>query len=150
MAACAPGPGGLDGRHPLASLVLPDDPLSLWASVNMSGVSAMWAAPIEALTVAAGMLAPLCLACAVARSPRPRLVMWTALVLSAIGASVLSAALNFGPPHAFGWVTLPTSVGLLVGAAGGMLLVQRSRMTCAVLGVGVLLALIGLIHLAPP
>ena len=75
--------------------------------------------------------------------------MWTALVLSATGASVLSAALNFGPPHAFSWVTLPTSVGLLVGAAGGMLLVQRSRMTCAVLGVGVLLALIGLIHLAP-
>ena len=96
--------------------------------------------------------APVCsdvATCAVARSPRPRLVMWTALVLSAIGASVLSAALNFGPPHAFSWVTLPTSVGLLVGAAGGMLLVQRSRMTCAVLGVGVLLALIGLIHLAP-
>ena len=134
---------------PWQAWLLPDDPLSLWASVNMSGVSAMWAAPIEALTVAAGMLAPLCLACAVARSPRPRLVMWTALVLSAIGASVLSAALNFGPPHAFSWVTLPTSVGLLVGAAGGMLLVQRSRMTCAVLGVGVLLALIGLIHLAP-
>ena len=128
---------------PWQAWLLPDDPLSLWASVNMSGVSAMWAAPIEALTVAAGMLAPLCLACAVARSPRPRLVM------SAIGASVLSAALNFGPPHAFSWVTLPTSVGLLVGAAGGMLLVQRSRMTCAVLGVGVLLALIGLIHLAP-
>ena len=32
----------------------------------------------------------------------------------------------------------------------GMLLVDRSRTACAALGVMVLLALIGLIHLAPP
>lgn len=134
---------------PWQAWLLPDDPLSLWARVNMPAVSEAWAAPIEALTVAAGMLAPLCLACAVARSPRPRVVMLAALVLSGIGASLLSTALNFGPQHAFSWVTLPTSVGLLAGAAGGMLLVQRTQMTCAVLGVGVLLALIGLIHLAP-
>ena len=134
---------------PWQAWLLPDDPLSLWAEVDRFGGGEGWAAPIESLTVATGMLAPLCLACAVARSPRPRLVMWTGLVLAGIGASVLSAALNFGPPHALSWVTVPTSVGLLVGAAAGMLLVQRSRMTCAVLGVLVLLALIVLIHLAP-
>ncbi|MBP7131906.1 MAG: VanZ family protein [Aquabacterium sp.] len=134
---------------PLQAWLLPDDPLSLWSSLHMPGIGERWAAPVEALTVAAGMLAPLCLAFAVARSPRPRFVLWTTLVLSGIGASVLSAALNFGPPHAFSWVTLSGSVGLLVGATGGMLLIQRTRTTCAALGVAVLLALIGLIHQAP-
>ncbi len=134
---------------PWQAWLLPDDPLSLWAQVHMPGVSELWAAPIEALTVAAGMLAPMCLACAVARAPKPRLVMMTGLVLSGIAASLLSTALNFGPQHAFSWITLPTIVGLLLGATGGMLLIQRTRMTSAVLGVVVLGALIGLIHLAP-
>lgn len=134
---------------PWQSWFLPDDPLSLWASAYAPVVTSAWAPHLEGLTVAMGMLAPMCVACALARAPRPRVVMSSALVLAGIGASVLSAALNFGPQHAFSWVTLPTSVGLLAGAAGGMLLVQRSRVTCAVLGGGVVLALIGLIHLAP-
>lgn len=104
---------------------------------------------LEAMTVAMGMLAPLCMACALARSARPRLFMWGALVLSGVAVSTLSGALNFGPQHALSWVTFSTSVGLFMGAAAGMLLVQRARVTCAVMGVLVLLSLVVLVHLAP-
>ena len=130
--------------------VLPEDPLTLWSSVHSAVVASRWLGAVEVLTVAAGMLAPLCLACAVARPRVLRILLLSGLVLAGVGMSCLSAALNFGPVHAFSWVTLPAMSGLLLGAAAGATLVNRSRTTCAVLGVGVVSLLIALIHLAPP
>ncbi|HYR26467.1 MAG TPA: VanZ family protein [Aquabacterium sp.] len=135
---------------PLQAWLLPEDPLRLWANIHAGVVASSWLPVVEALTVAAGMLAPLCVACALARPRVLRIGLLSGLVLIAVGGTALSTALNFGPQHAFSWVTLPASIGLLAGAGAGLLLVQRSRITCAVLGVGVLLTLIGLIHLAPP
>lgn len=121
----------------------------LWRQLDVSDLSGHGAFLFETLTVAMGMLAPLCVGCALARSARPRLVMWGGLVISGVAVSTLSAALNFGPQHALSWLTLSSCVGLFIGAAAGMLLVQRARMTCAMLGVLVLLTLIALIHQAP-
>lgn len=135
---------------PLQPWLLPEDPLMLWAAVRSAVVSSTWLPELEALTVAAGVLAPLCVACALARPRSLRLALLSLLVLAGIAVTAASSALNFGPLHAFAWLTLPTSVGLLLGAMGGALLVNRTRTTCAALGVGVLLGLIGLIHLAPP
>jgi VanZ family protein len=134
---------------PLQPWVLPADPLTLWASVHTAVVASSWLPAVEALTVAMGLLAPMCVACAVARPRSLRLVLLTLLVLEAIGVTAFSTALNFGPIHALTWLTLPSMVGLLLGAMGGALLVGRARTTCAVLGVMVLLTLVGLIHLAP-
>ncbi len=135
---------------PLQPWLLPEDPLMLWAAVRSAVVSSDWLPELEALTVAAGVLAPLCVACALARPRSLRLALLSLLVLTGIMVTAASSALNFGPLHAFAWLTLPSSVGLLLGALGGSLLVNRTRTTCAALGVLVLLGLIGLIHLAPP
>ncbi|WP_374259075.1 VanZ family protein [Aquabacterium sp.] len=140
----------LTSGTPLQAWLLPEDPLRLWAAIHSAVVSSSWLPMVEALTVAAGMMAPLCLACALARPRTLRVALLSALVLLGMGVTALSTALNFGPEHALSWLTLPSSFGMLLGAMCGMLLVDRSRTACAALGVMVLLALIGLIHLAPP
>jgi VanZ family protein len=140
----------LTANSPLQRWVLPADPLTLWATVHSAVVGSRWLPSVEALTVAAGLLAPMCVACAMARPHTLRLVLMTLLVAEAFGVSAFSAALNFGPTHALSWVTLPALFGLSLGAVGGALLVGRSRSTCAWLGVLVVLALVLLIHLAPP
>jgi VanZ family protein len=135
---------------PLQHWILPADPLMLWASVHSAVDASQWLPFVEAMTVAAGLLAPMCVACAVARPRSLRLMLMSSLVLLAIGVTSFSAALNFGPTHALAWLTVPSSFGLLVGAVGGALLVGRTRTTCAALGVLVVVTLVGLIHLAPP
>ncbi len=134
---------------PLQAWLLPEDPLSLWGSLNATEVSAGWASSAEALTVAAGMLAPMCVACAMARPRVLRILLLSGLVMAGVGMSALSAALNFGPVHAFSWVTVQSTTGLLLGSLAGAGLVNRSRTTCAALGLVALAVLIGLIHLAP-
>ncbi|HEX5355634.1 MAG TPA: VanZ family protein [Aquabacterium sp.] len=134
---------------PLQAWILPADPLTMWSSFHVSVATSSWAPVIESLTTTAGLLAPMCVACAVARPRSLRVILLTMLVSLAIGATALSTALNFGPVHAFTWLTMPAVVGMLLGAFGGVFLVDRSRTTCAVLGVLVVLFLIGLIHLAP-
>lgn len=140
----------LTADTPLQQWVLPPDPLTLWASVRTGQVVAGgWMPLLEAAIVAAGLLAPMCVACAMARPKAFRLTLMSGLVLLAIAVSALSTALNFGPAHALTWLTLPTLIGLSVGALVGALLVNRSRTACALFGVLVLMGLIGLVHLAP-
>lgn len=135
---------------PWQAWVLPDDPLALWAAAGADALPLHWQMAVEVLTVAAGMLAPLCVACAVARPRVLRILLLSGLVLTGVGMSALSSALNFGPVHAFSWVTTQAMAGLLLGAAAAVSLVGLRRRTCAALGVAVVLALVGLIHLAPP
>jgi hypothetical protein len=66
-----------------------------------------------------------------------------------MGVSTLSSALNYGPPQALSWLTLPSSQGLLFGAVGGVVLLRLNRLRCAWLGLLVLGLLVWLIHLAP-
>jgi VanZ family protein len=135
---------------PFQQWILPSDPLTLWATVHSAVDQSRWLPWVEASTVAAGLLAPMCVACAVARPRSFRVALLLSVVLLAVGVTMFSAALNFGPVHALTWVTIPSLFGLVMGSAGGTLLVNRSRTTCAALGVVVVLTLIGLIHLAPP
>jgi hypothetical protein len=135
---------------PVQDWIVPPDPLTMWASVrSISLMEAGWMPLLEAMTVAAGLLAPMCMACAMARPRVFRVALMSGLVVMAISASTLSTALNFGPTHALTWLTLPTLIGLSIAVLVGALLVHRSRTLCAVLGVVALLGLIGLIHLAP-
>lgn len=134
---------------PLQEWLLPSDPLTMWASFHSAVVASDWRPVVEALTTTAGLLAPMCVACAVARPRVLRLTLLSGLVLVGIAVTAFSTALNFGPTHAFGWLTLPSSFGLLLGAVGAAVLVDRSRTASAALGVLFVLALIGLIHLAP-
>jgi len=109
---------------PVQQWIVPPDPLTMWASVRSAQLAASgWMPTLEAMTVAAGLLAPMCVACAMARPKSFRLALMSGLVLLAIAVSALSTALNFGPTHAWTWLTLPTLIGLSVGALVGALLV---------------------------
>lgn len=133
---------------PLQRWLLPEDPLTLWAGTGAL-LHGGWPPLLESLTVAAGLLVPMCLACAVARPRRLRLLLLSGAVVVAVGVTTLATALNFAPVHALTWMTMPTLVGLMLGAMGAVVLVGLGRTLCAVLGVTLTLALVVLIHLAP-
>lgn len=129
--------------------LLPDDPILIWSRAHASWLALPWPGVFEAAVVALGMLAPLCVVCALVRATPLRLALMAMLVMAGMGVTTLSSALNYGPPQALSWVTLPSSQGLLVGALGGAVLLHRSRLACAWLGLLVLAVLVWLIHQAP-
>jgi hypothetical protein len=60
-----------------------------------------------------------------------------------VGATALSAALSWGPAHAWAWLSLPVQVGLLLALVLAALALPMPRRGCAAL---VLLALV--LHLS--
>jgi hypothetical protein len=72
--------------------------------------------------------------------PRPRLraLACLSLWLAGVLASTLSTALNFGPQHAWAWVTWPTLLAMGLGALAGAALAGLSTRWLAV---GAMLAL---------
>lgn len=97
----------------------------------------------ELVSVALGALAPCLLAYSVMRSV-PRRAMFAAFIVAVgVAATALSAALSWGPIHAWAWLSLPVRLGLLTGLALAFLLLPLPRRGCAAL---VLLALV--VHLS--
>ncbi len=135
---------------PWQAWVLPADPLSLWTDNISADPDSLWVPAREATTVALGLLAPMCVACALARPRNTRVFLLVGAVVMGVGATALSTAMNFGPDHALTWMSVPTITGLLVGALGGTLLLERSRTICASVGVLTLAGLIVLVHQVPP
>lgn len=129
-----------------------EDPLSLFVprawheSVAPTSLT-VWR---DALIVALGLLAPMVVACALARPRALRLLLLAGAVLMALVGTTFSTALNYGPEHAFTWISVPTLVGLLAGSLAGGLLLDRTRTTAALVGLAVLAALVWLIHQVPP
>jgi VanZ family protein len=80
---------------------------------------------LESTAVAAGLMAPCMLAFAVLRPGWRRLFVAVFVVVLALGTTALSTALNFGPVHAWAWVTPAVSRGL---AMGGVLTLVLSRL----------------------
>lgn len=143
-----------------AWLVPQADPLSLFHEPmwQMPVGQAPWAAPLaqswpawrQVVIVALGLLAPMSLACAVARPLTLRLTLLAGAVVVAVLATAVSTAMNYGPIHAFTWLSLPVVVGLLLGALAGGLLLGRSRRSASFAGLMVLGLLVMLIHQVPP
>ena len=134
---------------PWQSWLLPDDPLTLWSGSPGGWQGSPWAPEVEAVTVALGLLAPLCVAGALASQRRLRIVLMALLVMAGIAFTALSSALNFGPVHALSWITLPAASGMLLGASAAIVLVNLGRGPCAVLGVFALTGLLWLVHQVP-
>ncbi|MGS0758774.1 VanZ family protein, partial [Roseateles sp. GG27B] len=63
---------------------------------------------LEAIAIALGLLAPILLALAVARPGWRRLNLVLGALVVGISTTALSTTLNFGPQHAWAWVTLAT------------------------------------------
>jgi VanZ family protein len=98
---------------------------------------------VELVCVMLGTLIPCLLAYSVMRSISRRAVVAAVMVVIGIGATALSAALSWGPLHAWAWLSLPVRLGLVVGLVLALVLLPLPRRGCAAL---LLLALV--IHLS--
>lgn len=121
---------------------LTDTPFLEWLPVRQFELQPLVPAA-EMLCVMLGLMVPCLLAFTVARS-QPRRVLLAAGVLGAgVGASALSAALSWGPLHAWAWVGTPVLAGGVLALVLMMALLRVSRR----LGM-VLLLLATVLHLS--
>ncbi|MDB5752180.1 MAG: putative rane protein [Ramlibacter sp.] len=97
----------------------------------------------ELLCVALGAFIPCLLAYSVVRSAGRRAVFALLAVAAGIAVTALSAALSWGPAHAWAWLTLPVRIGLSVGLGLALLMLPVPRRGCAAV---LLLALV--VHLS--
>ncbi|TFY97768.1 VanZ family protein [Ramlibacter rhizophilus] len=88
---------------------------------------------VELLCVGLGVLVPALLGFSVMSSLKRRAAFAAFTIAAGVLATALSAALSWGPVHAWSWLTLPVAVGLLGGLAGSLLLVALPRRACAAL-----------------
>ncbi|HEX9719546.1 MAG TPA: VanZ family protein [Ramlibacter sp.] len=97
----------------------------------------------EMICVALGAIIPCLLGYSIIQSIGRRVVFGAAAVAVGIAATALSAALSWGPSHAWAWLSLPVRMGLTVGLLLALVLLAIPRRGCAAL---VLLALV--VHLS--
>jgi VanZ family protein len=97
----------------------------------------------ELISVALGAIIPCLLGYSVIQSVGRRAAFAVAAIAVGVAATALSAALTWGPGHAWAWLSLPVRLGLLVGLALSLALLAVPRRGCAAL---VLLALV--VHLS--
>ena len=97
----------------------------------------------ELVCVMLGALVPCLLGYCVIRSMRQRAMFAVVILVLGLGASGLSAALSYGPAHAWEWLSLPVQVGFCAGVVLAAALLPVPRRGCAAL---LLLALV--LHLS--
>ena len=103
----------------------------------------------ELLCVALGVLIPCLLGACVIRSRWRRLAFSAAVFVTGLAASVLSAALSYGPEHAWAWLDVPVQVGLGFAAVLALLLLAVPRRASAVLALLALAVHLSLLNQAP-
>jgi len=103
----------------------------------------------EAVAIGLGMLAPCLLAAVVTRAGVRRLLMPIGAAALALATMTLSTALNFGPAHAWAWLT-PVTLPAIGGATLlGLLAATLGPRVTAALGLVVLTALVAIVSDAP-
>ena len=103
----------------------------------------------ELLCVALGALVPCLLGYSVMRSAGRRLLVAALVLAVGVTATALSAALSWGPVHAWAWLSLPVRMGLMVGMALALALVVVPRRGCLALLVLALVVHLSLLNQAP-
>lgn len=104
---------------------------------------------VELLCVMLGALVPCLLGFLVTRSvPRRGLLLVITLAVG-ICVTALSAALSYGPAHAWAWLSVPVQVGLAAAVFTGTLLLGASRRFCAVLLLVSVIVHLSLLNQAP-
>jgi len=104
---------------------------------------------LEAIATGLGLLAPTLVGLSVARPGKRRLALAVGMLLVGGLATAVSTGLNFGPQHAWTWLTLASGPGLAAGVLLGALACLLPRRICAALGLIVLSSLIALVSQAP-
>jgi hypothetical protein len=121
---------------------LADTPFLEWVPVREVELQPLLPG-VELLCVMLGALIPCLLAYSIVRSAGKRLALAAALMAAGLGVSALSAALSYGPSHAWAWLSLPVQVGLGAALVLALIMLPVPRRGCAAL---VLLALV--LHLS--
>jgi VanZ family protein len=103
----------------------------------------------ELVCVALGALVPCLLGYSVVRSTAQRAGFAVATLAAGIGATALSAALSWGPSHAWSWLSLPVVLGLAVGLVLALVLLAVPRRGCAALVLLALMLHLSLLNQAP-
>jgi VanZ family protein len=104
---------------------------------------------VEALCVALGALAPCLLGYTVTRSWRRRALLAAAMLAAGVLVSALSAALTYGPRHAWSWMTPPVPWGLAGAALALLLFLRLPARGCVALLLALLAAQVMLLNTAP-
>ena len=103
----------------------------------------------ELLCVALGALIPCVLGYCVIRKAWQRLVFALVVLAVGIAASALSAALSYGPEHAWAWLDLPVRVGLALTVLLALLLLPVRRRGAAAFALLALAVQLSLLNQAP-
>ncbi|ABM56168.1 VanZ family protein [Verminephrobacter eiseniae] len=103
----------------------------------------------ELLCVALGLLAPCLLGYCVIRQARHRVLLALALAALGIALTALSAALSWGPVHAWQWLNRPARAGLWAALALALLLLALPRRACAAMLLLALVWQLALLNQAP-
>lgn len=103
----------------------------------------------EMLCVMLGLLIPSLLAYSVVRHMGRRAVVAVLAVLAGVGVTALSAALSWGPVHAWEWVDLPVRLGVWGGLGLAVIALPLPRRACAALLVLVLALHLSILNQAP-
>jgi VanZ family protein len=127
----------------LADLLL-DTPFLEWLPVRDVELQPL-VPGAELACVMLGALIPCLLGFSIIPAPSRRAVFVLAVLVAGIGATALSAALSYGPAHAWAWFSLPVQVGLGLAAILTMLLLTApGRVSAALmlLALGIYLSVI--------
>jgi len=122
----------MERLEPAVADWLADTPFLAWMPVRDIELQPL-VPGAELLCVALGVLVPCLLAYSVMRLVARRAIAAASLVGLGVGVSAMSAALSWGPAHAWSWLSLPVRLGLVVGLVVAVLLLKLPRRGCAAL-----------------
>ena len=124
--------------------VLADTPFLDWMPVREMELQPL-VPGAEFLCVLLGALIPCLLGYCIVRSAARRMVFAVVVIAAGVASSGLSAALTYGPQHAWEWIHLPILTGLAVALGLALALCavpRRAAAALALLGLGVYLSLL--------
>jgi hypothetical protein len=128
--------------------LLADTPFLAWLPVREAPLHAL--SPVaELLCVALGLLVPCLLAFSMVRHRGRRVVLVLGIALVGIAATALSAALSYGPAHAWAWLGMPVRAGIWLGMVLAALALALPQRVSAVLLLVVLTVHLALLNDAP-
>jgi len=124
--------------------VLQDTPFLDWLPVRDIELQAL-VPGVEMVCVVLGLLIPCLLGFCIIRSAARRVLFLLLVFALGIGITALSAALSYGPQHAWAWFSLPVKAGLVTALAWVMLLLwvpRRASAALLLLALGIYLSLL--------
>lgn len=102
----------------------------------------------ERICITAGLMLPVLLVYSVVRPPRQRLILAALAWAVGLGASALSAALTWGPSHAWGWVQGQVLWALALAAVLALLLLRLPGRPALVVALVLLVCQLSLLNTA--